>query len=647
MSRRGNKTLFFWRSAQSCKLTILASVLGLVVFVTLLYSLCNWENPAVDGITYAYATKKLNVQVLPVPTVGFIMETEVIWQIPSDPRAVLFIAHECGGSALNFWDKCASCPNCLGLPEEKQIVLDALAQKFAVIVITSSDVCWSYGKDGLKVKEILRWWLRKHGLVKSPLFGLGASSGGYFLSVLATKVKFRGIVLMIASGLFDRMNSIPEDYPPTLFVHMPKDVRRRQKVDKHIQMLRKKGIEAQEIMCMEFAVTPNWLAARISALDQTTSLKLFKLFQVKGFIDAKGYMKYDVLEPTMFTRREESHSLWRSTHSCQSCNVVAILGLVIFVTLLFVPCSRESSSIDETTLAHATPKLGFQVLPNPTVGYVKDTEVIWQIPSHSKAVLFIAHGCGGTALNFWDPCPECLNCVGLPEEKQIVHDAIAQRFAILVITKTEECWSYEKDGLKVEEILKWWLEKHALVKHPFVGLGASSGGDFLSVLATKITFSSIVVMIASTRFDKMESIPNDYPPTLFVHMPKDERTKKKIDTQVEMLKKKGIKVQEIKCMEFPVTANWLSDRVPSLDPATSSKLIRLFRDKGFTDTKGYMKYDGRVAPWREAIKQNNIVLPNGSKFMHHVEEELNLAYAYHEMTSLQSDQIFEWFKSHL
>ena len=100
-------------------------------------------------------------------------------------------------------------------------------------------------------------------------------------------------------------------------------------------------------------------------------------------------------------------------------------------------------------------------------------------------------------------------------------------------------------------------------------------------------------------------------------------------------------------MEFPVTSHWLGDRVEGLNQTTSSRLFELFRSRGFIDAKGYMKNDGRATPWREALKQSNIVLPYGSKFMHHIEEELNLAYAYHEMTSLQSDQIFEWLITHL
>lgn len=349
----------------------------------------------------------------------------------------------------------------------------------------------------------------------------------------------------------------------------------------------------------------------------------------------------------MLRRVNKSVIPCRSAESWHLPNIAAVLGLVIFVTLLFALCSRESLNIDESTYSHASQRFEMQVLPGPTVESIKEAEVIWQIPFNPEAVLFIAHGCGGSALNFWDRSPGCPNCVGLPEEKRIVLDALAQKFAVIVITSTDVCWSYGKEGSRVKHIIRWWLEKHDLVESPLVGLGASSGGYFLSILATKVKFRGIVLMIASGLFDQMVNIPDDYPATLFVHMPKDVDRRRKIDRHVEMLRKKRIEVQEIKCMEFPITPNWLADRVSGVDQTTSTKLFELFHDKGFTDANGYMKNDGRGTPWREALKQSNILLPYGSKLVHHIQEELNLAYAYHEMTSLQSDHIFEWLKSHL
>ncbi|KAL9241889.1 hypothetical protein vseg_015949 [Gypsophila vaccaria] len=334
----------------------------------------------------------------------------------------------------------------------------------------------------------------------------------------------------------------------------------------------------------------------------------------------------------------------RSTRRCQL--PLIILCSIILVALLITLNSTGNHAIEESIHDNVSQSLESLVPSTPTVEFVYGREIIWQIPTNMSAVLFIAHGCRGTALNFWDKGSTCPKCVGLPEEKRIVQYALSQNFGVLVVTSSDTCWSAANEMLSVTKILKWWVGKNDLVNVPLFSLGASAGGYFVSRLATKVRFRGIVLMIASGLFDKM-NIPDDYPPTLFVHMPKDVRRARKVAKHIELLRTKGIEVKEIKCMEFSLTPNWLADRVSGLDQPTSAKLLELFRDKAFVDARGFMREDGRVSPWREAVKQSKILLPYDSKLMHHIQEELNLAYGYHEMTSLQSDQIFEWLKSHI
>lgn len=140
------------------------------------------------------------------PTVEYRNGTDLIWQIPDSPKAVLFIAHGCNGRAVNFWDRSPSCQKCVGLPEERLIVLNALSRKFAVLTVSSAGNCWTMGDERLLVRDIIRWWVGNNKLDKLPIVALGASSGGYFVSALATDLKFSSIVLMIAAGLFDQMD---------------------------------------------------------------------------------------------------------------------------------------------------------------------------------------------------------------------------------------------------------------------------------------------------------------------------------------------------------------------------------------------------------------------------------------------------------
>lgn len=50
---------------------------------------------------------------------------------------------------------------------------------------------------------------------------------------------------------------------------------------------------------------------------------------------------------------------------------------------------------------------------------------------------------------------------------------------------------------------------------------------------------------------------------------------------------------------------------------------------------------------RKAVAEEKKVLPEGFRLERHVTEELNIAYAYHEFTSLENGEIFKWFDSHM
>lgn len=324
--------------------------------------------------------------------------------------------------------------------------------------------------------------------------------------------------------------------------------------------------------------------------------------------------------------------------------VVSLILMLVALLLLFQKEAQNSS------LADGLPKQKSNSFDSsgkfhPTVEFWNGTDLIWQIPELPKAVLFLAHGCNGRAINFWDPSPGCPNCIGLPEERQLVLHGLAQQFAVITISSAGRCWTLGEEVLVVKNILQWWISKRKLEKLPVVALGASSGGYFVSVLASFMKFSSIVLMIAEGMFEQIE-VENDYPPTLFVHMPKDLHRQQKIDEYTEFLKEKGIEVAVIECTEFPLSRYTLADRIPGLGQTLSARLFELFQEKGFIDTKGYMKKDGRAIKWKRALEEKKS-LSLVKHLVPHIQEELNLAFAYHEMTSVHSDQIFKWFESHM
>ncbi|CAN7095362.1 unnamed protein product [Brassica rapa subsp. narinosa] len=316
---------------------------------------------------------------------------------------------------------------------------------------------------------------------------------------------------------------------------------------------------------------------------------------------------------------------------------LVVIGLLLLAALLF---RLGDKNHDQPTqiVKHVSRS-------HPTVEIRNGTRLIWKIPTNKpKAVLFIAHGCHRKASDFWDKSPSCPNCTGLPEEKVLVRTALSKSFAVITVSSSGTCWSFGKEKRVVRDVIKTWVKKHNLESLPLVALGASSGGYFVSALALDMEFSSIVLMIAEGVFDRI-SVDKRYPPTLFVHMPKDVYRQQKIREFLEGLRVVGVDAAEVECLDLPLSPGFLGDRIEGFDRGVSVQVFEVLREKGFVDEKGYMKRDGRRTPWREALSGYKISLEES--LVTPVEEELNLAYAYHEMTSLQSEQIFNWFESHM
>lgn len=335
----------------------------------------------------------------------------------------------------------------------------------------------------------------------------------------------------------------------------------------------------------------------------------------------------------------------RGTQKFQSQVFFAFLILVLLaLVLLFAKNGDKSGSMPDLD-SQRWSSFDSVVRLDPTVEWRNGTDLIWQIPDSPKAVLFLAHGCSGRASNFWDKSPNCPSCVGLPEERFIVLHALARKFAVVAISSKGECWSLGEERLVVRGMIQWWISERKLDKLPMYAMGASSGGYFVSALAKELRFRGIALMIAEGVFSHLD-ITKNYPATLFVHMPKDEKRRWKIEKYLVVMRDKGIDVAEVKCMEFPLTPQFFANRIPGFSQDLSEKLFIVFKVKGFIDENGYMRDDGRTIPWKTAIEERNIFLPDKS-LVNHIQEEMNLAYAYHEMTSLQSQEILDWFESHM
>ena len=79
-----------------------------------------------------------------------IRDLETLWEVPSNPKGVLFVAHGCNHQAGDFWPASPRCLGCLGLPEEGVVRAAALQRGYAVIAVSSynrTSKCWHNTDD--------------------------------------------------------------------------------------------------------------------------------------------------------------------------------------------------------------------------------------------------------------------------------------------------------------------------------------------------------------------------------------------------------------------------------------------------------------------------------------------------------------------
>lgn len=165
-----------------------------------------------------------------------------------------------------------------------------------------------------------------------------------------------------------------------------------------------------------------------------------------------------------------------------------------------------------------------------------------------RGILFLFHGCGRYAASFFYS----------PQGRKMISMAIRSGVAVVTIKKNNEkaCWDWENDGETVLKLGKKFLlsrvldacaDSDGIVESypPIWGFGASSGGGFISMLASRMAedpsayapflFTAINVQIMSPP----DGVDWDIP-TIFTVMLGDEITKSRVQTRVQTKLQSGI-----------------------------------------------------------------------------------------------------------
>eukprot|EP01026_Neomeris_dumetosa_P081638 TRINITY_DN9207_c0_g1_i2.p1 TRINITY_DN9207_c0_g1~~TRINITY_DN9207_c0_g1_i2.p1 ORF type:complete len:387 (-),score=41.11 TRINITY_DN9207_c0_g1_i2:409-1569(-) len=283
--------------------------------------------------------------------------------------------------------------------------------------------------------------------------------------------------------------------------------------------------------------------------------------------------------------------------------------------------------------------------------------VMWEAPQDPKGLLFVAHGCKHSGTDFWEKddekCPECL---GLPEEIGIRKIAVELGYVVIGISSQNRktmCWhvdvfnpSDSQDVKGVKDVLEQLITENGWQSLPLYALGASSGGFLVLMLPSAIKLDGICAQISSIPSNvNVEEWSEKYPPTAFVHMPRDKRTLEGVQSSIEYLQSVGTTTLELQHHRLPLTQTFFSERIAEVSDDMSNKIYLVFKDNGLLDDEGYLNDNPRKSDWREHLSKE---IPDLSDKLvsdeSAISEALNVAYAQHEIVRDFTQEVLKWFE---
>ncbi|KAL4422469.1 hypothetical protein ABPG75_008666 [Micractinium tetrahymenae] len=245
-------------------------------------------------------------------------------QIPSDPIGTFVFFHGCNHVASHSWPyDPASCPECLGLPEEVAHTKQALAWGYAVLVPESKAAtgCFSSSSDATLSDQtdmpyIIQAFLRDKFLETKPVLIAGISAGAAFAvklpkTLLATTAitasrstppwdydyALRAEVNAIDWSSWGLLNSKGQlrypGFPPVAYVQMERDLATAATIQANIPKLRGLGINSDYVLVPSRPINESWFSDRSPAITPQQSSAIVAALQQLGVLDSAGWLRDD------------------------------------------------------------------------------------------------------------------------------------------------------------------------------------------------------------------------------------------------------------------------------------------------------------------------------------------------------------------
>jgi hypothetical protein len=287
-------------------------------------------------------------------------------------------------------------------------------------------------------------------------------------------------------------------------------------------------------------------------------------------------------------------------------------------------------------------------------------EAIWEGPAEEdengelrasppRGALLALHGCHHNSKDFFAQNAKCTECRGLPQEMTITRTALNRGYVVIAISSLGTCWSKDIDGPRVQKVLDVFYNETALTDLPLYAFGASSGGSFVGLLPTitpKNTFSGLVIQIAPGPTGLTTRQLNEYPPTVFSHMPRDTRTEEFVASSIRELHAAGMRnVRESQLQPQPIEDDYFYHAsFGKITLEESTGMANTLRTFNLVDENNMLTDDPRAfdADHVEALRLHAPEWDSLLADQSDVRELLNVAYAVHELSAGTFSSDFAW-----
>ncbi|CAM6115645.1 unnamed protein product [Calypogeia fissa] len=247
---------------------------------------------------------------------------DVVWQIPSNPKAILILTHGGTMNSFEYFDQGPNCEQCYGLPESRAVALEALKRRYAVIVVTVT-VLAGHSFNAIVVAVVVKEWMGEQMLDGLPIAIWGHSAGGGLATALVERLPVQAMVIACSGGILKKEQAAnPQYFPPTLFAYMPKDqfypeYNRTGSAMTAMAVLRSRGVEVASTELLPNPLSPLFFTERILCMSKEMSVAIYAAFERGGWVDSNGYLtinpakndwesmllEADVLSPCSFGKR--------------------------------------------------------------------------------------------------------------------------------------------------------------------------------------------------------------------------------------------------------------------------------------------------------------------------------------------------------